>query len=224
LSACPVGIAECTPNCRAAYEQDAITPLLPGCPPTANGFPISNGSSSSSTEQKKASKSTCMILRGFIIPIVCQSNSIGIKIYSMSSSTQFSYFNCLECSECRQEFDFRQVQTICSRCNTPLVVRYDLDAVKKHLSCEDFADRPPVMWRWHELLPVFSEENIVSLGEGDSPILPMEKIGRKLGLKHLCIKDERSQPDPFFQGSWDFCCGFPCERVGLNPPDYPHRW
>jgi len=56
-SALLVGIADRTLNCRAAYEQDATTPLPSGEPPTANGFPFNSGFLSSSTAQKKASKS-----------------------------------------------------------------------------------------------------------------------------------------------------------------------
>jgi threonine synthase len=55
------------------------------------------------------------------------------------------------------------------------------------------------MWRWHELLPVLSEQNLVSLGEGDTPILPIHKIGSKLGMDQLFIKDEGRNPTHSFK-------------------------
>lgn len=55
------------------------------------------------------------------------------------------------------------------------------------------------MWRWHELLPVQSESKAVSLGEGDTPILPIATIGGKLGMHHLYIKDEGRNPTHSFK-------------------------
>ena len=63
LSARAIGIADRTPNLRAAYEQEETTPRPSGLPPTANGFPSRLGSRSTSTAQKKASRSRCRILR-----------------------------------------------------------------------------------------------------------------------------------------------------------------
>jgi len=65
-----MGMALRTPNARAAYEQDATTPRSFGLPPTANGFPRRVGFCVSSTEQKKASRSTCKIVQGMVVIIV----------------------------------------------------------------------------------------------------------------------------------------------------------
>jgi threonine synthase len=55
------------------------------------------------------------------------------------------------------------------------------------------------MWRWHELLPVIYEENIVSLGEGDAPLLSVPRLGRELGLSNLYVKDESNNPTGSFK-------------------------
>lgn len=55
------------------------------------------------------------------------------------------------------------------------------------------------MWRWHELLPVSSEENRVFLGEGDTPLLPLPRLGEELGLSNLYVKDESSNPTGSFK-------------------------
>src|SRR6185503_5954619 len=58
-----IGMADRTPKTRASYDAAATTPRLCGSPPTTTGLPFKEGSSSCSTEAKKASMSTWMILR-----------------------------------------------------------------------------------------------------------------------------------------------------------------
>jgi len=55
------------------------------------------------------------------------------------------------------------------------------------------------MWKYRELFPVQDEANIVTLGEGWTPLLPSERIGPELGLKHLFFKDESVNPTGSFK-------------------------
>jgi threonine synthase len=55
------------------------------------------------------------------------------------------------------------------------------------------------MWRWHELLPVLNEENQIFLGEGDTPLLTLPHLEKELGLSHLYVKDESSNPTGSFK-------------------------
>ena len=55
------------------------------------------------------------------------------------------------------------------------------------------------MWRWHELLPVKDPRKVVSLGEGDTPILQLPRIGEILGLHQLFLKDEGTNPTHCFK-------------------------
>ena len=55
------------------------------------------------------------------------------------------------------------------------------------------------LWRYAEVLPVERAENIVSLGEGWTPLLRSERLGASLGLRHLYIKDESQQPTQSFK-------------------------
>jgi threonine synthase len=55
------------------------------------------------------------------------------------------------------------------------------------------------MWRWHELLPVSSAEHRVFLGEGDTPLLLLPRVGRKLGLSNVYVKDESMNPTGSFK-------------------------
>ena len=117
----------------------------------------------------------------------------------MSTSTPFSFLTHLECSQCGASFDAQRLQTFCPDCQTPLLARYDLMSVAKQLKREQFQTRQRGMWRWHELLPVQSEDQIVSLGEGDTPILHLPQLGGELHLPHLYLKDESLNPTGTFK-------------------------
>lgn len=81
----------------------------------------------------------------------------------------------------------------------PLWVRYDLERIAGSVSRDALRDRAPTMWRYRELLPVEDDSNIVSLGEGMSPILDCPRLGAELGLNALSIKDESQLPTGSFK-------------------------
>ena len=81
----------------------------------------------------------------------------------------------------------------------PLWVRYDLEAIGGSVTPDDLRSRPPTMWRYHELLPNRSMEDIVSLGEGMSPLLPCPRLGQSLGVPGLMVKDESQLPTGSFK-------------------------
>ena len=110
-----------------------------------------------------------------------------------------TYITHLECSECGEHFDPDRIQTFCPDCQAPLLARYDLDGVRRDVRREDVSSRPRGMWRWHELLPVRATENMVTLGEGDAPLLRLPRMGEKLGLTRLYVKDESLNPTGSFK-------------------------
>jgi len=81
----------------------------------------------------------------------------------------------------------------------PLWVRYDLDAVRAAMSKKAVAARPATMWRYRELLPVEDDSNVVTLGEGMSPLLPCRRLGAVVGLRDLWVKDESQLPSGSFK-------------------------
>jgi threonine synthase len=110
-----------------------------------------------------------------------------------------SYLTDLGCYDCGQIYDASQVQTFCPNCQAPLIVHYDLEAAKRQLDRDAFRRRPSGMWRWHELLPVHEKENMIYLGEGDTPLLHLPHLGTRLGLSQLYVKDESLNPTGSFK-------------------------
>jgi threonine synthase len=76
---------------------------------------------------------------------------------------------------------------------------YDLEGARRRVDREAIARRPKGMWRWHELLPVEDAGSVISLGEGDTALLRLSNLGRELGLAHLFVKDESSNPSGSFK-------------------------
>ena len=103
----------------------------------------------------------------------------------------------LECSACGDPLDADQLQTVCPRCGGALLARYDLKPGAA--SKAEVASRGGGLWRWRELLPVRDEAHIVSLGEGDTPLLPAPRLGESLGLSALYIKAESFNPTGSFK-------------------------
>ncbi|TDV48798.1 threonine synthase [Actinophytocola oryzae] len=104
----------------------------------------------------------------------------------------------LECGRCGTRYDADKPQNLCE-CGTPLLVRYDLDQVGRTVSTKDIAGRPNDLWRYHELLPVREQRNVVSLGEGMTPILPIRDYGTRIGVPNLLVKDEGLLPTGSFK-------------------------
>jgi threonine synthase len=81
----------------------------------------------------------------------------------------------------------------------PLWVRYNLEAVRRAVTPEAIARRPPSLWRYRELLPLPPDEEPVTLGEGMTPLLPCPRLGQALGVPQLMIKDESQLPTGSFK-------------------------
>jgi threonine synthase len=110
-----------------------------------------------------------------------------------------SHLASLTCSNCGKLFPIEKLQTFCAGCNSPLISNYDLNSARAHLDRGQLKTRPKGMWRWHELLPVFETQNIVTLGEGDTPLLKIPQAGNRLGLPNLFVKDESGNPTASFK-------------------------
>jgi threonine synthase len=104
----------------------------------------------------------------------------------------------LECSATGERYEADQVHNL-SKAGKPLLVRYDLPAVRKALAKDALAARPADLWRYRELLPVRKVTDIVSLGEIMTPLLPMPRLAKQLGGGELLIKDEGRLPTGSFK-------------------------
>ncbi|MEO8375266.1 MAG: threonine synthase [Sphingomonas bacterium] len=101
----------------------------------------------------------------------------------------------LECSMTGERYEADMLHGL-SRVGRPLLVRYDLDGVRAALSKEALSERETDLWRWRELLPVRDTTNIVSLGEVETPLVPIPHSG---GSPNVLVKDEGRLPTGSFK-------------------------
>lgn len=109
-----------------------------------------------------------------------------------------AYLNRLECSKTGRRYEADRLQNV-SEAGVPLLARYDLERLAADLAKEDLKGRRNDMWRYREFLPVVSEEYIVSLGEGFSPLRNSRRLGDFAGLSNLYVKDESLNPTGSFK-------------------------
>jgi threonine synthase len=64
---------------------------------------------------------------------------------------------------------------------------------------ESLASRAPNMWRYREVMPLFDGESPITLGEGWTPLIHAQRLGRDLGLSKLFVKDESLNPTNSFK-------------------------
>jgi threonine synthase len=114
------------------------------------------------------------------------------------ASTPYSALTHLECARCGTRYDAMSVQGLCA-CGSPLLARYDIEAVAAATGPAAIAARPHDLWRYHELLPVSAASRIVSLGEGMTPLLALPRLGEALGVPRLAMKDEGLVPTGTFK-------------------------
>jgi threonine synthase len=100
----------------------------------------------------------------------------------------------LECSLTGESYEADRLHGL-SKAGRPLLVRYDLRAAGQALSRDALDRRETDVWRWRELLPVRHTANIVSLGEIETPLVPIPRSGGT----NVLVKDEGRLPTGSFK-------------------------
>ena len=104
----------------------------------------------------------------------------------------------LKCPACGAQYDAATVNTFCTadKCNSTLFAQYDLSQpIDKNV----LKDRPASMWRYRELLPVILDENVVTMGEGFTPVIPVTNLNHHTAGNDVYWKDEAGNPTGSFK-------------------------
>jgi threonine synthase len=107
----------------------------------------------------------------------------------------FSFFAHLACTRCGSQFERDRRVNLCTRCGGPLFPRYHPRPIDRSTA----PARPRSIWRWHEMMPVEDPDNVVTLGEGGTPLLRARRLGERAGFSDLWIKDEAANPTGSFK-------------------------
>ena len=91
-----------------------------------------------------------------------------------------TYAVCLRCDDCGAEFSLREPLTTCPSCGGLLEVQYDKAAMKAEIKTIAGDERLNSMWRYRQFFPEIQEHNIVTLGEGRTPLIRSIHLAKKL--------------------------------------------
>ncbi len=106
----------------------------------------------------------------------------------------------IECPNCGWRQEYTEPRLTCPDCNSDwLDARYDYARVREIWDAE-LAQRPfTSMWRYRELLPLLDDVNLVTMGEGGTPLNRAVNLSMMLGRPHIFVKDERQGPTGSFK-------------------------
>ena len=124
----------------------------------------------------------------------------GLPLNANLTAERPTFVSYLECGLTGARYDADVLHGL-SDAGRPLLVRYDLAGVGAALDKAALGARPRDLWRWRELLPVRRTENIVSLGEIDTPVIALDKVAAMDGGASGCllVKDEGRLPTGSFK-------------------------
>lgn len=106
----------------------------------------------------------------------------------------------LVCSRCAKEYRPEDNPLLCERRDFGrLDIKYDYDEISRKVTHASLKSRRARdIWRYEELLPVHSKFS-VKLGEGGTPLIHALRLGKKLGMRNLFLKDETRNPTASFK-------------------------
>jgi len=105
----------------------------------------------------------------------------------------------LECAFCGKSHPWRQLQNVCSECGRPLLARYETSADEAERFKASVPGRSASLWRYREMLPLPADQEILTLGEGWTPLLTAPRLAARCDLNRLWIKDESQNPTGSFK-------------------------
>ncbi len=123
----------------------------------------------------------------------------------------------LECINCHTRVPLDKNVSGCPNCGENILeARYELNKIDAKVWLKDVAERTKGLWRYHEVLPIYNTDNIVSMGEGGTPLIKSKALAASLGLKHLYIKDERQGPTGSFKDRQATVAISALQEMGVN--------
>jgi len=110
-----------------------------------------------------------------------------------------SYVTGLRCVKCGKLYLPKDRVFTCKEDEGRLDVQYDYDSMASRISRETLEWRRGGLWKYRELLPIENEENIVTLGEVQTPLIRCKNLGKIIGMRNLYLKDETKNPTASFK-------------------------
>jgi threonine synthase len=104
-----------------------------------------------------------------------------------------------ECFDCGSSCDLSRPRSVCPACGRPLVARYDLPRIRAATPRQSLGAFGSDLWRYRSILPFAPDFAAIRLGEGGTPLLPVERLADSVGVAELWLKEESGNPTQSFK-------------------------
>lgn len=138
----------------------------------------------------------------------------------VSNRAVSSFVAQLSCAKCEATHDPSKVHNVC-HCGSPLLVEYDLAAVRDRADKDELLRRRADMWRYREFLPLGEDFTPVTLGEGFTPLLAIPRLGQRIGIRDLWVKDDGLNPTGTFKSRGASCGVSMAAALGVHDIGLP---
>ncbi|MEM3023095.1 MAG: threonine synthase [Candidatus Bathyarchaeia archaeon] len=105
----------------------------------------------------------------------------------------------IKCIGCGEEFEGDTVIYSCPKCGDLLEIGYDFGSIREGIGKSDWASRPPSVWRYREFLPIGPLIEPITLGEGGTSLHRCPRLGGRMGINRLMVKNEGENPTGSFK-------------------------
>jgi threonine synthase len=105
----------------------------------------------------------------------------------------------LKCLRCGRKYAPSKNLYVCDTCGGKLEIFYDYDAIVEEIDKRELSKRPMGIWKYSKFLPITDLKNIITLGEGGTPLIKAKNLAHELKIKHLWLKDETRNPTASFK-------------------------
>jgi threonine synthase len=104
-----------------------------------------------------------------------------------------------KCINCGSEYGIDEIVYFCRKCGDLLEVKYDNGELERAAEKTEWRSAPLSVWRYRDFMPIRDAQKIVSLNEGGTGFHRCLRLGEKLGLKQLYVKNEGENPTGSFK-------------------------
>jgi threonine synthase len=118
-----------------------------------------------------------------------QTSRVGVTVTSIKT---------IKCAKCGKEYDDSSVPPN-DGCGGRIDFEFDLEVIKETITKDLLERRTPGLWKYFELMPLRNRKNIVTLGEGGTPLVNSKRFADEWKLKNLSLKIETVNPSGSFK-------------------------
>ena len=109
------------------------------------------------------------------------------------------YQTTLECPNCKKKVDEAKFNTDACECGFRLKITFNYEQIREKITKNELKKRPFNHSRYMEFFPLQNRSNYVDLGTGGTQLIKSTRLAKKLGVKHLFLKMELSNPSGSFK-------------------------